>query len=409
MKSGYVYRQCEKVVEESVEYNPVTLIRGARQVGKSTLSQVVGRRHDALFYTLDDADVRALVAADPKGFLGQARDRLVVIDEVQRSPELILAIKSAVDADRRPGMFLLTGSADLSQLRGVGDSLAGRVEAVQLFPFSVGERRGVEREDFVTRFLRGELAPVQASLDAVDVICGGYPNVYALPQRRREAWVGSYLDALAGRDAREIGTRAFPVQFESLVRWFAAAGHAEVNISRLARDLDSNRTSMAQYVDTLRMMFLVGELPAFSRNILGRETKQKKIGIVDTGLASAVTGFSEDMVFQPGGREYWGGLVEQFVVSELRKQQQWSETTFRMFHYRSQFGEVDVVLELRDGRLILVEVKAGQTFRAEWLKHLRSVGDAVGDRLAGSIILHGGSTIAKADGVDILPINALWS
>lgn len=402
-------------LREILSDTPVAIIQGARQVGKSTLAGMTVEPDRTAFVTLDDPLNRDYAEADPVRFLRQAADRTLVIDEVQRVPSLLLPLKAEVDRDRRPGKFLLTGSADLLRTPGVGDSLAGRAETLHLSPLSQGEiHRHGQPDDFVSALLHNDLRLQDfrsAPLEAETVTTGGYPSVLSRGNRRKVDWFLAYAERLATHDAAQITEGKYAANFLSLVKVIAASGLSELVRVKIARSLDISPTTVSAYVDLLERMNLLVQVPAWTPSLRGRVVRRPKVSLNDTGLSAALASFTPDDAIHVGGREYYGSLVEQFVALELLKQRSWSATPFDLFHYRENDGlEVDLVIKLPGRSLVAVEVKTTMTpTRSHWvnLQRFRSRFD---DWDVRGVLLHGGDqSVQIQDWLHLLPIQSLWA
>ncbi|MBS1847496.1 MAG: ATP-binding protein [Actinobacteria bacterium] len=404
-------RHLERPLVEALSDTPIVVLQGARQVGKSTLAARLATQRPAVLVTLDDPVTLAVAESDPGFFVSQAPDRLVIIDEAQRAPGLILPLKASVDRDRRPGRFLLTGSVDLLQVAGVGDSLAGRAESFELGPLSQGElaRREIP-EDFVAWLLTAPEFKDFEALDPALVVAGGYPEVQLRSPRRARAWFESYARRLAGHDARDLRGGGFPDHLYALLAVVAAGPQHEVVRVHLARDLGVSENTAESYLRTAMAMRLVSTLQPWGRNLRGRVTRRPKVSLNDTGFAAALTGFSESHATTLGGREYFGALVEQFAAIELDKQRAWSSESYRTSHYRDTDGlEVDQVIELADGRLVAVEVKAAIEVTAKSWRNLERFRSRFADREVIGVCLYGGTRAWRVhDWLSVLPITALW-
>ncbi len=404
-------RHLERPLVEALSDTPIVVLQGARQVGKSTLAAHLATRRPAVLVTLDDPVTLAVAESDPGFFVSQASDRLVIIDEAQRAPGLILPLKASVDRDRRPGRFLLTGSADLLQVEGVGDSLAGRAETFELAPLSQGElARRENPEDFVAWLLTTPEFQDFEALDPALVVAGGYPEVQMRSLRRSRAWFESYALRLAGHDARDLRGGGFPDHLSRLLALVAAGPQQEVVRVRLARDLGVSENTAETYLRTATTMRLVTTLQPWGRNLRGRVTRRPKVSLNDTGFAAGLTTFSESHAMTIGGREYFGALVEQFAAVELQKQRAWSSESYRTYHYRDTDGlEVDQVIELADGRLLAVEVKAAIEVTAKSWRNLERFHSRFADREVIGVCLYGGTHSWRVhDWLSVLPITALW-
>lgn len=404
-------RHLEGAVAEALADTPVVVLQGARQVGKSTLARMVAEGvPNVRQVTLDDPETLSVAHADPTFFVEQAGDGLLIIDEAQRAPGLVLPLKAAVDRNRRPGRFLLTGSADLLQIKGVGDSLAGRAETIELHPLSQGEIAGRGTpEDFVSWVLdrpRGDFAP----LDPATVVAGGYPEPIGRTPDRARRWFDSYTARLADHDARDLQQGGYAQHLRQLLGLLAAGGRQEPVRARLARELDVAEATVDSYLRLAATMRLTSTTPAWGRSYRGRAVRRPKISLNDTGLAAALAGFTVDHAMQIGGREYYGTLIEQFVALELEKQRAWSTVRYSLHHFRDPDGlEVDIVAELGDGRLLAIEVKTAASVGAGAWRGLKRFRERFADREVVGVCLHGGSQVATIKGwLHVLPVTALW-
>lgn len=411
-----VPRHVEASAREMLATFPATVVQGARQVGKSTLAQQLAVGRDARLLTLDDEQTRTAAIEDPAGFVDQYPEGTLVVDEIQRHPELTLAIKASIDRNRRPGRFLLTGSSDLLRSRSTTDSLAGRAATIPLRPLSQGEIAGTT-DDFAGRFRAGIRYPDFTSDTTRDdyagaIVAGGYPAARGLAQRMRSIWFDSYADRLVRRDARELVNFTDPSRLMSLLRLIAANQAGELVKARYARDAGIPATSITSYLDTIEALFLVDVLRPWTPNLTSREAGKPKMSVADSGLAARLSRVTEQRLTPVDGTAlHMGALMEGFVVGELLKQQSWSAEEYELFHYRSRDGlEVDVIMEFADGRVLGIEVKSGTTFRAEHFKGLRSLRDRLGDRFEGGIVLNTGATGYRfADRLNGLPVSSLWA
>ena len=397
---------------------PVVYLQGARQTGKTTLVRTIaGEQHPARYLTLDAAAVLAAAQDDPEGFIA-GLERPVVIDEVQRAPAVALAIKLAVDADRRPGQFLLTGSAGIMSLPRLAESLAGRMELHTLWPFSQGELAGV-RETFIDRVFAADLpapetAPEAApdpETDLVDRICkGGYPEIHARKSAgRRRAWFDSYVDSVLQRDLRDLANIERLSEMPRLLALLASRAGQLVNFADLARSLAIPQTTLKRYMALMETTFLVRLLPAWSSNAGKRLTKAPKLLLADTGLLTHL--LDVDSARLRRDRTLLGHVLENFVAMELIKQLGWSERRCKLFHFRTESGaEVDLVLEDRAGRLVGIEVKGASSLRKQDFRGLQALAETSGPRFVGGVVLYTGATaVPFGRNLRALPISQLWA
>ena len=409
-------RHVQGRVEGLLNVFPAVELIGARQVGKSTLAAMIVEAADrpARLLTLDDAETREAATADPRGFLALEPEGLLVIDEFQRVPGLALALKAAVDSDRTSGRFLLTGSVTLPAAQPAGDSLAGRVVGTRVFGFSQGERAG-RRDDFVRAVLRGALEAQYSSgmgrADYVDLLAAGsMPEVCRLPQRYRADWLESYVSRLLGRDLREFSRLSDPRRLRSLLAGLAAAQGSETVVARLGGAVNLSASTTTSYMELLRALHLVERLPPWTPNLLKREVGRSKYLLTDSALAMRLTRTSPDTLKDLVRGGALGGLLEAFVAAELMRQSTWCEERFTISHYRSPDGrEIDLILELDDGRVIAVEVKAASSASAADARHLRWLEGRIGDRLVAGVVFTTDDRSRHLGGrLWAVPVAALW-
>ncbi len=412
---GIVDRLLRPRVEEALSDTRIVVLQGARQVGKSTLAELIAQERRSLTVTLDDVDVRRFASDDPAGFVAQFPEGLLVIDEVQRVPGLIVALKAAVDRDKRPGRFLVTGSANLLDLTATHELLAGRAQPLALYSLSQAE---LEKQpaSFVDHAFHGQRFSGHASdltrADYLERACsGGYPEALNRPPgRRREEWYATYVTQIVNRDALDVSGLQRLADLPRLLRFIAARSGSGMVWSALASDAGIPRTTLDPYVRLLDTLYLIHVLPAWTVNLTSREVKQPKVFLLDTGLAASLLGVTTDGLGPTVPNSPAGGLLEGLVVGELRRQLGWSSQRASLFHYREQRGaEVDIVIEAPDGRVVGIEVKAAATVQPKDLAGLAILRDKLGHRFVGGYVLHTGPTARMvADRVSAVPIGALW-
>lgn len=408
-----IQRNLAPALQEALSDRPVVLLNGARQVGKSTLAQSVADGERAQYLTLDDATVLAAASSDPGGFIAGLGGP-VILDEVQRAPGLFPAIKLAVDRDRRPGRFLLTGSADVFLLPTVSESLAGRMEILTLLPLSQGELEGT-REGFVDA-LFGPALPSQAlpAIDRADlfhrVIVGGFPELTGkVSATRRRAWHRSYVTTILQRDIRDLTNIDDISALPRLLSLLAARATTLLNYSELSRSAGIPATTLKRYFLLLEATFLVQTLPAWSANLSKRLVKSPKILLADTGLLSALLGIEGERLEEEP--RLTGPLLESFVLTEIRKQIAWSRAQPQMFHYRTQTGqEIDLLLEDDRGRVAGIEVKAAATVQEKDIRVLLELSVALGRKFTRGVVLYTGDRVVPfSEKIFAVPVQALWT
>ena len=410
-------RRAKVLVEEALTDTPVVLIQGARQVGKSTLATQVLSHRKAQFLTLDTSAVLNAARSDPDSFARQNPGSILAIDEIQRAPELLRAIKSVVDEDRRPGQFLLTGSANLLAIPGQHESLAGRAESVSLYGLSQGEIFG--GRDNLAEVLLGrneqQLGQIGSQLtraDYLELICAGsYPEALLRQGRRRQAWLDNYLSRIVDRDARDISRLGHLDRLPRLVRLLAANNSGELVKSRVAADSGIPESSLPGYIDLLASLYLIQVIPSWGGNLTKRVVARPKVSLLDSGLAARLSNVSPDALIpgSPSGH-LAGPLFEAFVAGELRRQSTWSQNPFELFHFRDRNGlEVDLVIEDSARNIAAIEVKSSATVDARDFSGLAFMRDKTGARFSLGVVLYTGrEAIRFGDRLWALPVGALW-
>jgi predicted AAA+ superfamily ATPase len=408
---GLVARKAGPLIREALSDTRVVAINGARQAGKSTLARLAAAgAANPLFRLLDDPATLRAAQADPVGFVDH--DGLLVIDEIQLAPELFRAIKVVVDTDPRPGRFLLTGSARILALRNLPDALPGRMETVELWPFSQGEIDGAPDRFIDAAFTHGAALTHTSTLrrrDYLDrVVRGGYPEAVARTPRRRAAFFDSYLSTLIERDVTELSVIERRGDLRRLLALLAGRSGGLLVPSTLAGQSGVPRTTLTRYLELLAAVFLIKEIPAWSAGHTRRAIGTPKLAYVDSGIACHLLGQDATRLGEPDGAA--GPMVENFVLAELARQLGWNEQRARLHHYRTRDQvEVDAVVEAADGRVVGIEVKAGSTVRAEDLAGLRHLAARLGPRfVAGYVLYTGRQTLPFGDRLRALPIEALW-
>jgi predicted AAA+ superfamily ATPase len=391
---------------------PAVILIGPRQAGKSTLALAITPTHPARVLSLDDAGVLAAAQTDPDGFV-RALDGPVVLDEIQRAPGLFRAIKAAVDRQRTPGRFLLTGSANVLTLPQAADALVGRTEVLVLWPLSQGEIDGTP-DRFIDAVFARTLPRHRRSGESrktllARVVRGGYPEILMRADvARRRAWFGSYITTILQREVRDLASIESLPSLPRLLGLLAARSASLLNYAEISRALGLPQTTLKRYMALLEQTFLIRLIPPWSGNLSKRFVKTPRVVLTDSGLLAYLIAIGE-VPLQEGATGI-GPLLESFVAMELTKQQGWSASKPTMFHYRTHTGEeVDLVLETADGRLAGIEVKASTSVSAVDFKGLRALQAAVGPRFVRGVVLYTGvEALPFGPQLWALPLDALW-
>ena len=397
-------------IEEALEDTRVIMIAGPRQSGKTTLAEEIANKGRP-FLTLDDATQLDAAKRDPVGFLRDV-DR-AVIDEVQRAPELLLAIKTEVDKDQRPGRFLLTGSANPMTVPTVAESLAGRMEVFQLLPLSQAEiRRGQGRflDDAFSGKTPNAGEPILGKNLVELVLTGGYPE--ALERAgwpRRQDWHFSYLDATIQRDVRDIASVEQIASMPKLLRALAECTGQLVNYSGIGSALGMNHVTTRKYMQIFESLYLIASLQPWFTNKLKRMTKSPKLHFLDSGLLSTLKGISPEQI--ENDRTKFGSILEAFVFGEIQKLASWSNQRYLFSHFRNKDGnEVDLVIENFRGEVLGIEVKAAATVRNADFSGLRKLASACGESFVQGIVLYDhDQAVTFGENLCAAPIASLWA
>lgn len=411
--SARVLRHLAPLLQESLLDTPAVLVNGPRQCGKTTLVQQFAG--SMTYLTLDDPNLLSAAQQDPLGFAKQL-DR-AIIDEVQRAPQLLLALKLVIDQDRRPGRFLLTGSANLMALPQIADSLAGRVAIHTLLPLSQSELQA-RPNDFLERTVAQDwplhhpswsVPVVTEQADTVShVLAGGYPEMRLRPTAaRRQAWARSYIQTLMERDVRDIAQVEHLSQLPHLLAVAATHCGQLFNAAQIGGQLNLNSKTIEKYLGILEKLFLVQRLPAWSRNELSRLIKTPKLHFLDAGLQATLTRLSPELVFTQ--RQRWGATLETWVYAELRKTLTLSPDIWFMSHYRDKDQiEVDFVLESPQREIIGIEVKASATVDVADFRGLKKLKSHAGEAFITGLVLYDGSqALSFGEGLWAIPLAAL--
>jgi predicted AAA+ superfamily ATPase len=400
-------------VVEALSYARVTFLMGARQVGKSTLvREIAAGRHPAEVLSLDDQATRQAASADPTGFVAGLRAP-VAIDEVQRVPDLLLAIKDTVDRDPMPGRFLLTGSANILTAPRIYDALSGRINIERLWPLSQAEVAGAEA-NLVDALFAGEpprvvAAPIGREAWVSRAAVGGYPEVLARRAgRARQSWFEDYVTTVVQRDLRELTAAHRLDEIPRLLRRLAAQAANLFVAEAIGSRLGIDRKTVQSYTALLETVFLVQRIPAWRPGIGAREVLKPKLYFVDTGLLADVLGADERRIADDP--QVTGKMLENFVGMELVKHLAVADTRATLHHYRRDVHEVDVVIENRAGEIVAAEVKASASITAADQRELARLRDARGTSFRAGVLFYTGErTLPLGDRLWALPVSALWA
>ena len=406
-RTSLLLRSLAPVVQEALSDTPVVCLLGPRQSGKTTLARQLVP--DRAFVSLDEHNYYQTAMADPAGFIAGLPDE-VTLDEVQRVPELLPAIKRAVDRDRRPGRFLLTGSAHLLLLPTVTESLAGRMEIAQLQPLTEAEKTRNQGR-FLSAVLEGALKPSirPETKDggpalAERLVAGGYPE----PLTRTPGRARQYLRSVIERDVQDIARVRDADELSRLLELLAVRSAHLLNVNHLAGELGLHRETVERYLSVLERLFLVRRLRAWHRNTAKRLIKSPKVHLLDTGLAATLADLTAaDWL---GARHRMGYLLESFVVQQLIAQAAWTDPDLRFWHYRDK-DRVEVDLVVTRGRKVWgLKVKAAGTLAAGDGRGLVRLAERCGEDFQQGLLLYAGEDLLPLADKRMLavPLSELW-
>jgi len=407
----YIERFAERQLLESLEDTPVVVIAGPRQSGKSTLAQHIADENWS-YLTLDDTNTLNVALDDPIGLLKRTKKR-VIIDEIQRAPDLLRTIKLLVDRDRQAGRFLITGSADILSMPRTSESLAGRSEIVPLLPLSQTELYSRSPRLIATAF-GGDVPQPGETLDEKELIAlilkGGFPEVIKRNTLRRQLqWCRAYLDAIVQRDIREITDIRKAQELPHLLSALAAYSGKLVNQQDLGQKIKLDAKTINSYITAFEQLFLIHRLPAWHNNRLKRLVKKPKLHFMDTALLASIIEANPALIEQD--RQILGPLLETFVFTELQKQITWQDHRITLTHYRDKDKvEVDFVLENSRSQLVGIEVKAASTVHSKDFKGLRKLANIAGEKFCLGIVFYTGEQVLPFGKRQLAaPINCLWA
>lgn len=421
-KEDILPRHLSAKLDKALGSARIVNIVGPRQAGKTTLVRDLYK--NGKFITLDDESVLAAIENDPSGQLESLTTGLdtepLIIDEVQRSKGLVLAIKKTVDGNRRKGQFILAGSSNIFTSIKVADSLAGRMRVLKLWPLTVSEIRKRNPSTILKWALSP--APKLAALPTpektdrqgyIDIILrGGFPEIFPLEAEERQEYYRDYVNAIVDRDVAVVAPVRKTDALKRLINQLAVRTAMELNLSETCELVGVQRNTLGQYLDVLSRLSVVGKLGAWASGESRREVKNAKSHFIDTGVACALRGLTSESFHADMNPAALGGLMESFVYSELMRSAPYQGQDFRFYHWRDSRGrEIDILAESAT-RLIGIEVKASTTVSAQDFKHLRwfaEKGPGATRGITGLVFYLGQEKLSFGNSTFALPVSTLWS
>jgi len=359
-------RSITPILKTALKISPIVLLSGARQVGKSTLSAKLFDN----YAILDDVDLRINATENPKGFLDRI-GKPVCIDEIQKAPNLLEAIKLAVDKDRVNGSYLLTGSANLLDMKKTKDTLAGRIIELSLYPLSAKEQNNKPNENIIDQLFAQDFksTPIDSNQIIEHIINGGYPEVIRLENElEKRLWFSSYISTYIERDARDLGEIREINNFFKFINVLAPRSATLLNKSKIANNASLKANTVDSYITILALLYQIKLLKPYSENIGKRFVKTPKLHLMDTGVLCHLLRIKNK--HELDNSHYKGQIFESFIFSELRKHISYAIDNTYIFHYRtSDNKEIDFILS-RGEKMVAIEVKASNSVNKQDFKHI---------------------------------------
>lgn len=413
MDTSLYQRFAEAALLEALQDTPVVLIHGSRQCGKTTLAQSIGEKLGYHYISFDDDNQLQAAKTDPVGFV-QSLPEKTILDEIQRTPELFTSIKISVDQNRKPGRFILTGSANVLLLPRLADSLAGRMEIIQLRPLAQCEVAG-QKPAFIDQLFTADFGGVsnqnnyaRLGQSLAETICqGGYPAAIARgTEKRRGAWYRDYIKTIIQRDVQDIANIKNLDVLPKLLALAASQTAHLFNAADLASPFSISRPTIREYLALLEQIFLIERLEPWHSNRLSRMIKTPKMHLADTGLACSLLGVNSQNLWQD--KTLLGQLLETFIYQELRKYADWHSETLDFYHFRNKDKvEVDIIMQ-QGRRLAGIEIKASATVTQSDFKGLNKLKNACDELFVAGVVFYDGENIlAFGNKLFAVPISTL--
>ncbi|HAT1773012.1 TPA: ATP-binding protein [Legionella pneumophila] len=400
-------------IYDALKDTPVVYVMGPRQSGKTTIvKDIIDENWQ--YISFDDSAQLNIAKTDPVGFIRNIPpENSIVLDEVQRLPEIFVSIKQAVDENRKAGRFLLTGSANALLLPTLSDSLAGRMEMIPLSTLSESEI--LEKQPtFLTTLLQNE-APSTKEIRVRDylikrIVTGCFPEpVQRENENRIQVWYDNYLLSLIQKDIRDLGHIEHHSEMTKLLKVLTLYTGKLINFTELGGKLELYRATVKKYTSLLEQLFLIEYLPAWHTNSYKRLIKTPKLHVVDTGIVCSARGINSDKI--KTNPDILGSLLETFVFNELKKQSNFINEKLNFYHYRDKDGyEIDIVIENSFDEVIGIEIKAAASINPKDLHGLNKLKEITGKKFKVGILLYDGDhTTSFGDKLFAVPIASLWS
>ena len=402
-----IKRWMSERVLEAMKYRRGVHLTGARQVGKTTLTKMLALPNSKRF-TLDEKMVRIAAEGDPAAFVERVGCDTMIIDEVQKVPDLLDAIKINVDENQSRGQYLLTGSSNLRFSKTIKDSLAGRFETIRLRTLSCGEKNG-KRPDFLERAFKREFAASSTGFGKRAVIheafVGGYPEQLDLPTNSRRKWFENYVVDILTKDIRDVTEIRKTEVLKDVALWLLARSSQFFTIEELCTRAQISKVTADNYLEALKALYLFDKVPAWTKSDYDRIGKRAKWIASDTGIMANMLKWTEDDVFLDDNKV--GKLIESWVYHELAIQAE-ASGEYVITQYRDKDKrEIDFIVENEKDEMLGVEVKAGSASENDF-KHLKWFAANLAKHPFTGIVLYSGEHVLRfGEGFYAIPLASL--
>lgn len=409
MKQFYSRWQ-KHTIEHAMATRRVVLLAGARQCGKTTLAKEL-ITEDTVYLTLDDTTLREAAENDPQNFVKQ-KLKTLIIDEIQRVPSLLPAIKKVVDEETQPGQYLLTGSANIQALPSTQESLAGRISKVRLRPLSRGEIKGSSPTFLINAFNQSFNFPWDFyEKDTIIEMAfgGGFPEALTLEGRQRKKWHRDYIEALLERDLKDVTKIHRYDAMRELMKILAAWSSKLMDVSSISSGLSIHRPTVAAYINALEALYIVERVQPWTKTDYDRVGKHAKLFMTDSGLMSSILSWNMDQIRLDSDR--LGKLMETFIFNELASQIDASEEEYELYHYRDrEKREIDFLIEREDQAILGIEVKSSSSIQKKDFHHLQWFQENLAKKksFVGIVLYSGNMSLSFGKNLWAIPISMLW-
>jgi predicted AAA+ superfamily ATPase len=398
-------------VNKSLQSRRVIVLSGSRQCGKTTLSRDLASI-DAIYRSLDDVTLLEAALSDPHGFVRHGNE-LMIIDEVQKAPTLLQAVKMDVDQVQKPGRFLLTGSANLYSIPAAKESLAGRISNIRLRPLTQGELYGKQPcflENAFNKVFKTHEIICDKDAYIITALKGGFPEALSLGIIQEESmWYKDYIAAITQRDLHDIINIKRQNSMKELLYVLAAWSSKFIDISAICSSLGIARQTLVSYINALEALYLVERVRPWSKTDYDRVNKHDKLFMTDTGIMGTILGWRFEKIRLDGDKT--GKLIETFVFTQLAALIDAQQQEYQIYHYRDrEKREVDFIIENEDGNLLGIEVKAGSALSQDSFKHLKWFRDNMAGKhtFIGIVLYTGENVLSFGSDMWAVPISVLW-